>query len=68
MVTNPVDPLTARLARALGDRERVLGYTFNDTSLRLRSCCSGAGPRSTCGCWASTAMARCRSSAAARPR
>ena len=36
MVTNPVDPLTARLARALGDRTRVLGYTFNDT-LRLRA-------------------------------
>jgi malate dehydrogenase len=35
MVTNPVDPLVARLARALGDRRRVLGYTLND-SLRLR--------------------------------
>jgi len=35
MVTNPVDPLVARVARALGDRRRVLGYTFND-SLRLR--------------------------------
>ncbi len=36
MVTNPVDPLVARLARALGDRRRVLGYTLND-SLRLRA-------------------------------
>jgi len=36
MVTNPVDPLTARLARALGDRRRVVGYTLND-SLRLRT-------------------------------
>jgi malate/lactate dehydrogenase len=41
MVTNPVDPLTARLARALGDRRRVLGYTFNDT-LRLRAALPGA--------------------------
>lgn len=41
MVTNPVDPLTARLARALGDRTRVLGYTFNDT-LRLRAALPGA--------------------------
>ena len=39
MVTNPVDPLTARLARRLG-RERVLGYTFNDT-LRLRQALPG---------------------------
>ena len=36
MVTNPVDPLTARLARALGDQRRVVGYTLND-SLRLRT-------------------------------
>jgi malate/lactate dehydrogenase len=36
MVTNPVDPLTARLALALGDRRRVIGYTLNDT-LRLRT-------------------------------
>jgi malate/lactate dehydrogenase len=36
MVTNPVDPLTARLARARSDRRRVVGYTLND-SLRLRS-------------------------------
>jgi malate dehydrogenase len=36
MVTNPVDPLSARLARSLGDRRRVVGYTFND-SLRLRT-------------------------------
>jgi malate dehydrogenase len=36
MVTNPVDPLTARLARAVGERRRVVGYTFND-SLRLRT-------------------------------
>ena len=36
MVTNPVDPLTARLARALEDRRRVVGYTLND-SLRLRT-------------------------------
>jgi malate dehydrogenase len=36
MVTNPVDPLTARLARALQDRRRVVGYTLND-SLRLRT-------------------------------
>ena len=36
MVTNPVDPLCARLARALGDRRRVMGYTLND-SLRLRT-------------------------------
>ncbi len=40
MVTNPVDPLTGRLARALGDRFRVLGYTFNDT-LRLRAALPG---------------------------
>jgi malate/lactate dehydrogenase len=36
MVTNPVDPLTARLATALGERRRVVGYTLND-SLRLRT-------------------------------
>jgi malate/lactate dehydrogenase len=36
MVTNPVDPLSARLALALGDRRRVVGYTLNDT-LRLRT-------------------------------
>jgi malate dehydrogenase len=36
IVTNPVDPLTARLASRLGDRRRVLGYTLND-SLRLRT-------------------------------
>lgn len=36
MVTNPVDRLTARLARALGDRRRVVGYSLND-SLRLRT-------------------------------
>jgi malate/lactate dehydrogenase len=36
MVTNPVDALTARLAAALGDRRRVVGYTLND-SLRLRT-------------------------------
>jgi malate/lactate dehydrogenase len=36
MVTNPVDPLSARLAVALGDRRRVVGYTLNDT-LRLRT-------------------------------
>jgi malate/lactate dehydrogenase len=36
MVTNPVDPLSARLAVALGDRRRVVGYTLND-SLRLRT-------------------------------
>lgn len=41
MVTNPVDPLTARLARILGDRRRVLGYTLNDT-LRLRAALPGA--------------------------
>jgi len=35
MVTNPVDPLTARLAARLG-RDRVVGYTLND-SLRLRT-------------------------------
>ena len=35
MVTNPVDPLTARLAARLG-RRRVVGYTLND-SLRLRT-------------------------------
>jgi malate dehydrogenase len=39
MVTNPVDPLTARLARRIG-RRRVLGYTFNDT-LRLRQALPG---------------------------
>ena len=63
MVTNPVDPLTARLARVLG-RDRVLGYTFNDT-LRLRR--GAARATTTCGCWASTATARCRSSAACVP-
>ena len=36
MVTNPVDPLCARLAMRLGDRRRVIGYTLND-SLRLRT-------------------------------
>jgi malate/lactate dehydrogenase len=41
MVTNPVDPLTARLARALGDRRRVVGYTLND-SLRLRTAIAAA--------------------------
>lgn len=41
MVTNPVDPLTARLARALGDRRRVVGYTLND-SLRLRTAVAAA--------------------------
>ena len=41
MVTNPVDPLTARLARALGDRRRVVGYTLND-SLRLRTSIAGS--------------------------
>jgi len=41
MVTNPVDPLTARLARALGDRRRVVGYTLNDT-LRLRTAIAAA--------------------------
>jgi malate/lactate dehydrogenase len=40
MVSNPVDPLTARLARTLGDRMRVLGYTFNDT-LRVRAALPG---------------------------
>ena len=35
MVTNPVDALTARVAARLG-RERVIGYTLND-SLRLRT-------------------------------
>jgi malate dehydrogenase len=40
MVTNPVDPLTAHFARTLGDRMRVLGYTFNDT-LRLRAALPG---------------------------
>jgi len=39
MVTNPVDPLTARVARRIG-RQRVLGYTFNDT-LRLRQALPG---------------------------
>ena len=41
MVTNPVDALTARLARTLGDRRRVLGYDLNDT-LRLRAALPGA--------------------------
>jgi len=37
LVTNPVDPLTTWLVRRTGlPRERVLGYTLND-SLRLRS-------------------------------
>ena len=40
MVTNPVDALTERLAARLG-RERVLGYTLND-SLRLRTAIAGA--------------------------
>ncbi|MDA0182336.1 hypothetical protein OJ997_18660 [Solirubrobacter phytolaccae] len=40
VVTNPVDALTARLARTLGDRRRVLGYTLNDT-LRLRAALPG---------------------------
>ena len=40
MVTNPVDALTARLARTLGDRTRVLGYNLNDT-LRLRAALPG---------------------------
>ena len=43
MVTNPVDPLTARLARRIG-RDRVLGYTFNDT-LRLRPGAPGRDQR-----------------------
>jgi malate dehydrogenase len=41
MVTNPVDRLTARLARALGDRRRVGGYTLHD-SLRLRTAVAAA--------------------------
>ena len=41
MVTNPVDPLTARLARAVADRRRVVGYTLND-SLRLRTAIAAA--------------------------
>jgi malate dehydrogenase len=40
MVTNPVDPLTARMAARLG-RRRVVGYTFND-SLRLRTAVGAA--------------------------
>jgi malate/lactate dehydrogenase len=37
MVTNPVDPLVALLARESGiDRRRLIGYTLND-SLRLRT-------------------------------
>jgi malate/lactate dehydrogenase len=36
MVTNPVDALCARMALALGERRRVVGYTLNDT-LRLRT-------------------------------
>jgi malate/lactate dehydrogenase len=66
MVTNPVDALCTQLG---GDRRRVLGYTLND-SLRLRSRSPRRAacrrPRSTPGCWASTATRRCRSSATCR--
>lgn len=42
VVTNPVDPLVTFLQRRTGiDRERLLGYTLND-SLRLRTGIAGA--------------------------
>ena len=68
MVTNPVDPLSARLALALGDRRRVdrlhaqRHAAAADLDRGVAWTCRLRASRR--GCWASTATAPCRSSAA----